>query len=681
MTPRHADRAFIGTVVALMAWLIYASGPLPHAQVAARLRILAAIVSSGPNPIAAVRQPAGDATVPQPIWAAAGVVGGIPTYSVRSGSVIAAYSGSAATINTAIGNCGTNQYVELGAGVFTLSTGIEMSKSHCVLRGQGNSTILVMNGGVGVTCGWGLGRVVNLCTNNGTNSGPAPDHTATWSSGYAQGSTSIVISSTTSLAVGNTIWLDQVDDLLSGGYPAVGDVLICDAETDFLPSCDNNGTGESYARGSRGLLEAHLVTSIAAACGTSCAVGIDPPLLSPTFRASQSPGAWWANNGEELQYAGIENLTIEVSGSGGIYFMNATNCWIKGVRLIDPIADNCSGCYLIGSVNAHHVSVVNNYTYGPNTSQLVNVYQVALHEFANSLFQNNILHFGSAMFVSNAASWGNVVAYNYVEDGLGASFILHGIAGEDLFESNQAQNFSGDTIHGPHVLETLLRNNWEGATHAPRFGGLGGEANDCFDIYAQNRFFNLVGNVCSGTSWNDYQVTQTQSDNNKVYRLGWQGSSGNGIVANDANVLRTLFRWGNWDMDTSTTDTSTNNLDGIRWCGNASNTRWTQGATIQSGCASTSEVPSAIANYPNPIPSTETVPTSLYLSAKPSWYGSLTWPSNGPDVTSGNIANSGGHANAIPARVCFVAGTVSESRYSGTNPHVRAGVASDCAVP
>ena len=80
-------------------------------------------------------------------WTEAGVVGGIPDANwIQCGSTIAAYTGTAAAINTHIAGCPSNTYVLLGPGTFNLSTGILM-KSNVVLRGSGaNFTFLVMSG-------------------------------------------------------------------------------------------------------------------------------------------------------------------------------------------------------------------------------------------------------------------------------------------------------------------------------------------------------------------------------------------------------------------------------------------------------------------------------------------------------------------------------------------------------
>jgi hypothetical protein len=77
-----------------------------------------------------------------------------------------------------------------------------------------------------------------------------------------------------------------------------------------------------------------------------------------------------------------------------------------------------------------------------------------------------------------------------------------------------------------------------------------------------------------------------------------------------------------------------------------------------------SEVPSAFSDstgspsiYANPLPSSHTLPCSFYLAscAAPSWWSTLwgtpPFPAIGPDVTGGNVPNTGGHANLIPAAV------------------------------
>ena len=72
-------------------------------------------------------------------WSRPGVLGGIPSGTwTQCGSTLAS-SSSAATINSAIAGCSANQYVQLGAGTFSLSAGIDFAaKSNVVLRGYGS---------------------------------------------------------------------------------------------------------------------------------------------------------------------------------------------------------------------------------------------------------------------------------------------------------------------------------------------------------------------------------------------------------------------------------------------------------------------------------------------------------------------------------------------------------------
>ena len=149
-----------------------------------------------------------------------------------------------------------------------------------------------------------------------------------------------------------------------------------------------------------------------------------------------------------------------------------------------------------------------------------------------------------------------------------------------------------------------------------------------------------------------------------IYEMGWQGTNSAGMAAtgNDTNVLRTIFRGCNWDAVTSSNDNGSNDQTGTR--------------------NEASEAPSGIANFPNTaMADCAHVPSSLYLSAKPSWVGTLAWPLIGPDVSSSTITSlTGGHANKIPSRVCFDAAT-NDAGYGSSSPRVKAGVASACGVP
>jgi hypothetical protein len=261
-------------------------------------------------------------------WRTVGVEGGIPARTIVCSTLNP--GASAAQINSAISACPSGQVVLLNAGTYTLSSGIVLSKSNVTLRGAGaNATKLVING---TTSGCSLfyESAVRMCAGSGnigntSGGGPGPGHTANWTAGYGQGATAITLSSTTGLAVGSVIFLDQLNDS-SDGWPAAGDIYQCENGA----PCSGEG-GNSFARAGRVQTELHKVTSI-----SGSTITIDPPLMAPNWRSNQSPGAWWGDSGVVLRNSGIEDMSIDFTGGGaaGIEMVNATNTWIRGVRLV-----------------------------------------------------------------------------------------------------------------------------------------------------------------------------------------------------------------------------------------------------------------------------------------------------------------------------------------------------------
>jgi hypothetical protein len=200
------------------------------------------------------------------------------------------------------------------------------------------------------------------------------------------------------------------------------------------------------------------------------------------------------------------------------------------------------------------------------------------------------------------------------------------------------ENYSGNG-----QFMTALRNNLSGTEES----GVDASQTPTFKIYAYNRFANLLGNVLGLTGYHvvyEHNTGDTGSGASgcrySIYSIGHGGNCGIGgtspFPTDDQETEDSTFRWGNWDVVTSTSDNGSNDTTGIKWA--------------------SGEVPSGIAgNYANPLPGAQAVPNSMYLSAKPSFFGARAWPAIGPDVSSGELANRGGHANKIPARACFEA--------------------------
>jgi hypothetical protein len=626
----------VSLITGLALTLVALSGTGLDAQIRLRIRQVGAAQGGAVNPISSPRHAA-------TVWAAAGVEGGIPTTRTRcttgTGTSVLASTSTAAQINTAITGCDANHYVELGSGTFSLSTGITLHTNSVTLKGQGaNSTKLVFTGSVG-GCNYFDDGAISMCTGDLLygNTGNF-DQSATWTplggwSGAASvGTTQLTFSNTTGLATGLQIALDQLDDS-SDGYPAAGDIYVC--ANDF--PCSNQGGGNNAARSGRAQT---LFVKVTAVSGTT--VTIDPAIYLPNWRSGQTPGAWWntSANASWLHDTGVEDLSIDITSVGtglaAVAMHGTYNCWVKGVRSITNDVTGGSELFHILMINGFHNTIRSNYLYGPDGPDGNQRYAISLIVASQILIENNTFDHTTSGPVPNGPVHGSVIAYNYILNATMTSggTVLHGYTGMNLHEGNEMSGINEDIIHAPHYFETAFRNLFDRDTN-----NAGVNVTTPLMIHSHGRFSNIVGNVLGNGSAATYETTLNDCAD-CIYSLGWQGNdsfTGASRVANDTDVKRTLFRWGNWDTETAAT----------RWCGNSSNTGWV------ANCASTTEVPSTLTNYPNSIPSTETLPSSLYLSAKPSWFGSVTYPPIGPDVSSGAISGYANHANKIPARVCY----------------------------
>jgi hypothetical protein len=221
-----------------------------------------------------------------------------------------------------------------------------------------------------------------------------------------------------------------------------------------------------------------------------------------------------------------------------------------------------------------------------------------------------------------------------------------------LFEGNQGAAFKADVVHASSSLVTSFRGYYRGWET-----GKTSETIPAY-LYALSRFYNLIGNVLGVAGYHTvYQDTPPCSGQTTIVKMGCGGP------VDDDFVPDSTLRWGNYDVVTAAN----------RWCGDSSNTGW---ATT---CASTSEVPTGLTNYPVTVPATETLPASFYLASRPSWYAaSIPFPAVGPDVTGGNVGQcSGGTMDKNAALVvgqCTGGGTLTASLAGGrvnANPAMR----------
>jgi hypothetical protein len=450
----------------------------------------------------------------------------------------------------------------------------------------------------------------DVCFRNGAlNSTDSPGNTANWTAGYAVGTTSITLSSTSNLQVGSLLILDQLNDSSDNGG-----IFVCDAGG----VCATEGPGGT---GRSGRVQQQHVRVTAISGNT---VTITPGLYMPNWRSSQSPGAWWSS-ALPITMSGIEDLTVNHAGSAsvmsGVYFFNAYNCWMKNVKSLNG---NRNHVWLYQSA---HVTVRDSYFYGTRNAASQS-YGIETYMNSDALVENNIFQHVTVGMMTGGSTSGTVFAYNYsiddyynVASWMQSSSYLHaGGIGFVLFEGNEGIGFTADAIHGTSDFATVFRNvftGWEtGKT----------QQTIPIHIYTYNRYVNVVGNVLGRSGYHDRYETATPSGtggNTAIYTLGWSGNGGttDSGVPNDPRVKTTLFRWGNYDV--------------------------VNGAVVWNAA----EVPSTLSPFGNPVPGNQTLPASLYLPGKPSWWGAVPWPAIGPDVTGGQDPT--GRAYKLPAHLCY----------------------------
>ena len=571
-----------------------------------------------------------------------------PTLSAGSGSTIAGNNGK--SITAAIAACPSGLVVMLPAGTWYIN-GIDFAgHNNVTLRGAGpDQTFLIAL--AGVNCG-GMGGNICAWDNVGNWSGGAVA-SANWTTGYTQGATSITLNgvnggSRLPLQVGTLLVLDQLDDATDNG-------TVYECQTQNICGNDIPGGAGRAGRGEEQLVQ---VTSVSGSGTGPFTVGISPGLYMPNWRSSQSPGAWWAGS-QPATGMGIENLSLDNTASSadaGIYFFNCYNCWVKNVRSLNGNRNH------VWVYQSAHVTIRDSYFYGTQNAASES-YGVEQYMASDDLIENNIFQKITAGTLAQSTE-GSVQGYNYsvydyysvVADWMMGAHWLHA-EGTDmmLWEGDEGPGFIADNVHGTHHFGTLFRNQYTGW----ETGKL--QQTIPVDLYTHSRYFNVLGNVLGTpgyhTNYSDCYGSSpciTTSDGKgdvSIYTLGWCGNEATGTrnndgcasaMVSDSITASTLMRWGNYDTVNKA----------ARWV--------------------SSEVPSGLSLYANAVPSGQSLPPSLYQSAKPSWWGTMPWPAAGPDVTGGSDPT--GHVYANPAQACYTttmggtaAGTGSALSFNANN--------------
>ena len=531
-----------------------------------------------------------------------GVRSGIPTrttiYTTLSSSA------TAASIQSALNACPSNQVVQLAAGTFNISSTITIP-SGVTLRGAGiGKTILKGSGG------FSGNTFINF--NKGFNS----EWTGTSYTLVSpqKGSASITTSAAHGWKAGSIVLIDMLEQP-SGDPP--------------IENAGSLGTASWVGRasGNRPIGQWVKIVSVP----TTTTATIDPPLYwsyANTPQGVEMTGLTHYGGVEDLT---VDNLTSSVQDAVGVF--GAINCWLYRCEFIGQnrrmmwgygaLWFTMQGCRVTGGIP---IGTDNSSTYDSDRS-----YGPFLGpHFSAGLFTDNIFEKLTMGIAYEGCVSGNVFSYNLITN---------------IWWKNtgDAPRRFGPLMHGPHPFMNLIEGNWSSdRIRADEYWGTsshfvalrnrvvqtdrgsGDSQTWTVDIERRNWYWSFVGNLLGGggVTEDNYEYINGESapygeTRSTIWKIGYN-SLGTGSSLYDSGTLRTMVRWGNWSARTN---------DSVAGSGVVFHTN-------------------GVANLGDTV-----IPNSYYLSGKPSFFGGLDWPPYNPYKPAANSLTN------IPAGYRYVYGT------------------------
>jgi hypothetical protein len=272
---------------------------------------------------------------------------------------------------------------------------------------------------------------------------------------------------------------------------------------------------------------------------------------------------------------------------------------------------------------------------------------------SDNLVENNVIWSGNKDIVMRATGGGNVIAYNYMDDAYGSAYPQAPEAGlnaghyttphMELLEGNYSHNYKGDSFWGNSIYITVFR-NWLSGLRAARppldtytfksgncvykYGDYAGRT--AVDVQGYSYNTNFVGNILGMPN-----QQLLGYDSNSCFdsrEIGWtyenlQGPLRQNIVAMwNIGALQTRAGW-RWVSNTYETQLRQGNWDWV-----SKSQVWYSSAGVTGSISNGSPQP---------------MPDSLYLTTKPAFFGSNSWPWVDP---------SNGSAHILPAKACLERG-------------------------
>ena len=503
--------------------------------------------------------PAGRTTVWNP---GLNAVGGIPSRTTVCATVSPRGGGldDTATIQASIDACPVGQVVRLTAGDFVVNAinPVFINKG-IVLRGAGPSaTRLVKNGGPD--------NPLIVIGERWLEEAGSVSLTAN----VPKGATSVPVASAAGFSVGQLVLLDEITD---NAYVYWGRNCPLGNDCRLWFTRPNRPVGQ--------MLEIASISGNTVSFTTPLHIAFDVAHTAQLTRWTIPYGA---------KYAGLEDLYVRGGKDDNVTVRFAMYSWVKNVEsdwsIGDSFAIDASFRCVIRDSYAHD-------TPDPFPGGAGYMLSIAYYT-ADSLVENSIFMNGNKVMVMRASGGGNVIGYNYFDDGyignalgwmetgLNASHMTCPHA--ELFEGNLAFNIDGDDTWGGAVYNTFFRNH---AT-AKRRSYPDIQNRRAIGLMYGHYYYSFVGNVLgtaaqdpspySGFAYED--VYPWADDPIGLWRLGYAPEAWDDPA--DARVVSTVHRHGNYDYATSS----------IKWANGFD----------------------------------QTLPNSLYLTSKPAFFGSSPWP-------------------------------------------------------
>ncbi|HLB36048.1 MAG TPA: hypothetical protein VJL31_05735 [Gemmatimonadales bacterium] len=496
-----------------------------------------------------------------------GIPGGIPSRTTVCRTVSAATFGNGtsdatAGIQAAIDACPIGEVVQLSAGDFLVNGEFPITINRgIVLRGAGPTATKLRKTADNEIPVVVIGQrwLEEAASANLTASAP-------------KGASSVQVASSSGFGAGQLVVLDQKTD---PSYVYWG------TDAAAAPGGPARGWFTRHDRPIGQVLEIASVSGNTVSFSTPLHIGFDTAYQAQLTRYTIPYGA---------NQAGLEDLSVRGGRDDNVTMRLAKHSWVRNIESDwskgDSVAMDSSFRCVIRDSYVHD-------TPDPNPGGGGYLLSIARYT-ADSLVENNIFINGNKVMVMRASGGGNVVAYNYfdngyiaynrgwMETGVNASHMA--CPHSELLEGNLAFNIDGDDTWGGAVYNTFFRNHATGKRLS--FSDTGNRR--AIGLMYGQYYHSFIGNVLGtadqnpapqgGFAYEDLWPWET--DPIGLWRLGYTPNDWEAPA--DARVVATTHRHGNFDYVTNS----------VKWA---------------SGYG-------------------QSLPGSLYLTGKPAFFGSNPWP-------------------------------------------------------